>query len=56
VANGFSGHGFKTAPAIGAMVARLMTGEVLAGESMADDAWLAPDREPIRIDTRSVLA
>jgi sarcosine oxidase subunit beta len=56
VANGFSGHGFKTAPAIGAMVARLVTGEVLADESTHDDTWLAPGREPIRIDSRSVLA
>ncbi|GAB5413414.1 MAG: FAD-binding oxidoreductase [Congregibacter sp.] len=56
VANGFSGHGFKTAPAIGAMLARLITGSALAGENIQDDAWLAPDREPISIDTRSVLA
>lgn len=56
VANGFSGHGFKTAPAVGAMLARTITGEALAGEDSQDDHWLAPDRAPIRLHTRSVLA
>jgi len=56
VANGFSGHGFKTAPAIGAMLARHITGNVLAGEDVQDDHWLSPNRDPIAIDTRSVLA
>ena len=56
VANGFSGHGFKTAPAIGAMVARLVTGRVLEGEDPRDDSWLAPGRAPIEVDSRSVLA
>jgi glycine/D-amino acid oxidase-like deaminating enzyme len=56
VANGFSGHGFKTAPAIGAMLARLMTGVVLEGEDTQDDDWLSPHRAPIEIAARSVLA
>ena len=56
VANGFSGHGFKTGPAIGAMVARLITGIKLADEDAQDDHWLTPDRQPIDIDSRSVLA
>ena len=56
VANGFSGHGFKAAPAIGAMMARILTGDVLEGEDASLDGWLSPDREPIAIDTRSVLA
>jgi len=56
VANGFSGHGFKTAPAIGAMLARLITGEVLDGEDNSLDGWLHPGRDPIQIESRSVLA
>ncbi len=56
VANGFSGHGFKTAPAIGAMVARLVTGDALPEEDSQDDLWLSPGRSPIGIETRSVLA
>jgi glycine/D-amino acid oxidase-like deaminating enzyme len=56
VANGFSGHGFKTAPAVGAILARLITGVTLAGEDPCDDTWLAPDRAPVEIATRSVLA
>ena len=56
IANGFSGHGFKTAPAIGGMLARLITGDTLPGEDSRDDGWLAPQRTPIEIATRSVLA
>ena len=56
VANGFSGHGFKTAPAIGAMLARLITGNALEGEDSSLDGWLHPCRDPIQIESRSVLA
>ncbi len=56
VANGFSGHGFKAAPAIGAMLARQITGVTLAGEDSCDDDWLLPTRKPIDVTTHSVLA
>lgn len=56
VANGFSGHGFKLAPAIGALVARALTGNGGDFDCVIDPAYLSPDREPIRADSRSVLA
>jgi len=56
VANGFSGHGFKLAPAIGAMVARAITGERSDFDTDVPLETYGVDREPIRLDTRSVLA
>lgn len=62
VANGFSGHGFKLAPAIGALVARAISGNSgNSGNSSDFDcdldlAYLAPDRTPLSSDSRSVLA
>ena len=56
VANGFSGHGFKLGPAIGSAIARAITGE--GAEFDTDIPWqfLAIDREPLRADSKSVLA
>lgn len=56
VANGFSGHGFKLAPAIGALVARAISGESSDFDCDLDPAYLAPDRAPLNSDSRSVLA
>lgn len=56
VANGFSGHGFKLAPAIGSLVARSITGLRIAGDTEVGSDFLAIDRAPIAIVTRSVLA
>lgn len=56
VANGFSGHGFKLAPSIGAMVARSIAGGHLEGETQVDSDFLAFDRTPIAIKSLSVLA
>ena len=56
VANGFSGHGFKLAPAIGAMVARAITGESDEFDTDVPIDFLRVDREPIALDERSVLA
>lgn len=56
VANGFSGHGFKLAPAIGALVARAISGESSDFDCDLDLAYLAPDRAPLSSDSRSVLA
>jgi sarcosine oxidase subunit beta len=56
VANGFSGHGFKLAPAIGAILARELTGNSDAFDTQLPMAFLAVDREPIALDSKSVLA
>lgn len=56
VANGFSGHGFKLAPAIGSLVAQAVTGEKVIGDTAVDPRFLAFDREPIQVATRNVLA
>lgn len=56
VANGFSGHGFKLAPAIGSMIAQAITG--ITGEFDTDVpmSFFAVDREPIAVATKCVLA
>jgi glycine/D-amino acid oxidase-like deaminating enzyme len=56
VVNGFSGHGFKLAPAIGSMVAQAVTGETRAMDTDVPLRFLAYDREPIDIGVKSVLA
>jgi glycine/D-amino acid oxidase-like deaminating enzyme len=56
VANGFSGHGFKLAPAVGAMVARLITGNLCDFNTGVSADFFAIDREPIDPDSKSVLA
>ena len=57
VANGCSGHGFKLAPAIGALLARHVTGVAAADfDTIMDPAFLAYDREPIRLAAMNVLA
>ena len=56
VANGLSGHGFKLAPAIGAMLARAVTGETSDFDTAMDPAFLAFDRKPIHLDAMNVLA
>ena len=47
VANGFSGHGFKLGPSVGALIGRMMTGVDLAGDPPVDVRYFAADREPI---------
>lgn len=56
VANGFSGHGFKLAPAIGSMLAREITGESSDFDTSVPMSFLAVGRSPIQLDTKSVLA
>ncbi|WP_187276467.1 NAD(P)/FAD-dependent oxidoreductase [Parahaliea maris] len=57
LANGFSGHGFKLAPAIGAMLARQITGDSCPDfDTAVDPRLFRVDREPIRVDSKSVLA
>ncbi len=47
VANGFSGHGFKLAPAVGALVAQMMSGIKLPDDPQVDPNFFAADRKPI---------
>jgi glycine/D-amino acid oxidase-like deaminating enzyme len=56
VANGFSGHGFKLAPAIGSMIAQSITGEKRDFDTDVPLSFFAIDREPIALASKSVLA
>jgi glycine/D-amino acid oxidase-like deaminating enzyme len=56
VANGFSGHGFKLAPAIGSLLAQTITGEKAEFDTDVDRSFLAFDRTPIHLPSKSVLA
>lgn len=56
VANGFSGHGFKLAPAIGSMVAQAISGERMDLDTDVPMEFFAFDRDPIEVETKSVLA
>lgn len=56
VANGFSGHGFKLAPAIGSMIAQQVSGERGDFDTDVPMSFFAVDREPIEIAVKHVLA
>jgi glycine/D-amino acid oxidase-like deaminating enzyme len=56
VANGFSGHGFKLAPAIGSMLATALTGETRDFDTDVPLSFLAVDRRPIGVASKNVLA
>ena len=56
LANGFSGHGFKLAPAVGSMVAQAFADSTVAGDTDVPMDFFAVDREPIGVETKSVLA
>ena len=47
VANGFSGHGFKLGPALGALIGRMMTGIELADDPPVNSRYFGADRQPI---------
>lgn len=55
-ANGFSGHGFKLAPMVGAMIARELTGEEAAFDTDVPMSLFSPDRDPISVQAKNVLA
>ncbi len=55
-ANGCSGHGFKLAPALGALLARRIAGESPAFDTSVSLDFLSVGRPPIRLDSKSVLA
>ena len=56
VANGFSGHGFKLAPAIGSMVAQSITGERAPFDTDVPIEFLSIDRKPLTVREKNVLA
>jgi len=56
LANGFSGHGFKLAPAIGSMLAQALTGERRDFDTAVPLAFLGVDRQPIGLASKNVLA
>ncbi len=56
VANGFSGHGFKLAPAIGSMIAQAISGERTDFDVDVPIDFFSLDREPIDVSVKSVLA
>ncbi len=56
VANGFSGHGFKLAPAVGSMVAQAFTGETMEFDTDVPMEFFSVDREPIDVAVKNVLA
>ena len=56
VANGFSGHGFKLAPAVGSMMATAYTGVRLPFDTDVDMSFFSADREPIGVAVKNVLA
>lgn len=56
MANGFSGHGFKLAPAIGSMVAQGLGGARLEFDTSVPLGLLAIDRTPLGVDAKNVLA
>jgi glycine/D-amino acid oxidase-like deaminating enzyme len=56
VANGFSGHGFKLAPAIGSMVAQAVTDTSIEFDTDVSMDFFSVDREPIDLAVKHVLA
>lgn len=56
VANGFSGHGFKLAPAVGSLIAQAITGSRVEGDTDVPVDFLSVDRAPIDVAAKSVLA
>jgi glycine/D-amino acid oxidase-like deaminating enzyme len=56
VANGFSGHGFKLAPAIGSMVSQAVTGTTMDFDTDVPIEFFSVHREPIDLAVKHVLA
>lgn len=56
VANGCSGHGFKLGPAIGSLIAQAITGEKQSFDTDVDPAFLAFDRKPLILQSKTALA
>ena len=47
VANGFSGHGFKLGPSVGALIGRMMSGVELPDDPPVDVRYFAANRKPL---------
>lgn len=56
LANGFSGHGFKLAPAVGSMVAQAVSGETGQFDTDVPMSFFGVDREPLQLSVKHVLA
>jgi sarcosine oxidase subunit beta len=56
VANGFSGHGFKLAPAIGSMVVQAVTGTSTDFDTDVPLDLFSVDRDPLDVAVKNVLA
>lgn len=56
VANGFSGHGFKLAPAIGSMLAQAITGSSIEFDTDVPIEIFSADRKPFDVAVKNVLA
>ena len=56
VANGFSGHGFKLAPAVGAMTARWLTGKRADFDPDVPIEFLSVQRSSLAVRAKNVLA
>jgi sarcosine oxidase, subunit beta len=56
MANGFSGHGFKLAPAVGSMVAQAFTGKTMTFDTDVPMSFFSVDRDPIDVAVKNVLA
>lgn len=55
--NGFSGHGFKLAPAVGAMVAKQITGlSTSQWETSIPLDFMAPHRTPLTLKVKTHFA
>lgn len=56
LANGFSGHGFKLAPAVGSMVAQAVSGESGEFDTDVPMSFFGVDRAPLQLAVKHVLA
>ena len=55
--NGFSGHGFKLAPAVGSLVAQQITGlKTDAWETSVAHDFMGPGREPLTLKVKTHFA
>ncbi len=56
VSNGYSGHGFKLGPAVGNLLAQILTDSVIEGDVDIAHDFLSIDRDSLAVREKSVLA
>lgn len=56
IANGLSGHGFKLAPSVGSLMAKIISHQSSEFDSKVDPLFLGLDRAPIPLKVKNVLA